>query len=336
MPHIGCGADVLRERRKRQEELKKLEELGLAPKCSRVFAPAKNAQYPHFTAARDPQVFNDRRCSWIKLASQPKTRSFSTPATIIGRQTSTASGLTAIKRWLSLDGIVDNDTLQGELVKIMSLKNVSVAASNSLGSGNLTSSSSSCDSNTNPRFNTRAKPNLDKQDEHSHKKEVKGKSQFETKAKNTNQNRHKNNNISKNKMYLDQQTINDEPMYPRERKRATFRTSKSKSLDMPDRFAVLIEQQKREIERGDATELEENINTDSSAFLLDEYEEEDKENIVKKWRVRADIHIHPNISKSESDLSQFDSSSKFEKKLVKLASIDELLEYEREEPRNKM
>ena len=71
MPHIGCGADILRWRREKEAEKKRLQSLGLLPKTEE-FVPAKNAQFPHHTNARDPDVFNARRCSWTKLAQARK------------------------------------------------------------------------------------------------------------------------------------------------------------------------------------------------------------------------------------------------------------------------
>ena len=71
MPHIGCGADILRWRREKEAEKKRLQALGLIP-ITEDFKPAKNAQYPHQTNARDPDVFNARRCSWTKLAHAHK------------------------------------------------------------------------------------------------------------------------------------------------------------------------------------------------------------------------------------------------------------------------
>ena len=65
MPHIGCGADVLRWRREKALEIRRLQILGLLPKPE-DFKPSKNAQYPYHTVLRDPNVFNERRCSWSK------------------------------------------------------------------------------------------------------------------------------------------------------------------------------------------------------------------------------------------------------------------------------
>ena len=41
MPHIGCGADVLRWRREKAQEVRRLQILGLLPKPE-DFKPAKN------------------------------------------------------------------------------------------------------------------------------------------------------------------------------------------------------------------------------------------------------------------------------------------------------
>ena len=65
MPHIGCGADVLRWRREKAQEVRRLQILGLLPKPE-DFKPAKNCQFPHQTLARDPDVFNRRLCSWVR------------------------------------------------------------------------------------------------------------------------------------------------------------------------------------------------------------------------------------------------------------------------------
>ena len=65
MPHIGCGADILRWRREKARETRKLQILGLLPKPE-DFKASKNPQYPYQTVLRDPNVFNNRRCSWSK------------------------------------------------------------------------------------------------------------------------------------------------------------------------------------------------------------------------------------------------------------------------------
>jgi 2'-5' RNA ligase len=52
MVHIGCGADVIRQRRRNEELRKEAEALGLVV-SNRDFKPAKNKKFPHFTAARD-------------------------------------------------------------------------------------------------------------------------------------------------------------------------------------------------------------------------------------------------------------------------------------------
>ena len=82
MPHIGCGADILRWRREKEAEIKRLQALGLIP-IPEEFKPAKNAQYPHQTNARDPDVFNSRRCSWTKVAKANKQKSRSESSTPI-------------------------------------------------------------------------------------------------------------------------------------------------------------------------------------------------------------------------------------------------------------
>ena len=69
MPHIGCGADVLRWRRAKEAETKRLQELGLIPKRQK-FVPCKNSQYPYKTNARDPSVFSNRKCSWMKSCKE--------------------------------------------------------------------------------------------------------------------------------------------------------------------------------------------------------------------------------------------------------------------------
>jgi hypothetical protein len=38
---------------------------------SRLFQPAKNKKYPHFTHARDKDVFNGRKCSHMKVVHKP-------------------------------------------------------------------------------------------------------------------------------------------------------------------------------------------------------------------------------------------------------------------------
>lgn len=66
MVHIGCGADVIRQRRRNEELRKEAEAQGLYV-SHKDFKPAKNKKYPHFTPARDKDIFNGRKCSHMKL-----------------------------------------------------------------------------------------------------------------------------------------------------------------------------------------------------------------------------------------------------------------------------
>jgi len=74
MPHIGCGADILRWRREKELERRKLVALGIL-KEPEVFKPCRNPQFPHKTALRDPDVFNTpRKFSWSAPTSPPLSR----------------------------------------------------------------------------------------------------------------------------------------------------------------------------------------------------------------------------------------------------------------------
>ena len=80
MVHPGCGADIIRQRR-RKETLKKEQDMKqhlvqstLEPFES-IYAKnnlsrAKNKRYHgHYTPARDSQVFNKRKCSPLRFAA---------------------------------------------------------------------------------------------------------------------------------------------------------------------------------------------------------------------------------------------------------------------------
>ena len=76
MVHPGCGADIIRQRRRKDtlkkeqnaEVLKKLLEQQDALYAKNTLARAKNKRYHgHYTPARDSQVFNKQRCSSLRL-----------------------------------------------------------------------------------------------------------------------------------------------------------------------------------------------------------------------------------------------------------------------------
>lgn len=68
MVHIGCGADVIRQRRRNEQLRKEAEALGIYT-GAKDFTPAKNKKFPHFTHARDKDVFNARKCSHMKTVA---------------------------------------------------------------------------------------------------------------------------------------------------------------------------------------------------------------------------------------------------------------------------
>lgn len=60
MVHIGCGADVIRQRR-RNEQLRKENEAKGIYTIPPDFKPARNKKYPHYTPARNAQIFSNRQ-----------------------------------------------------------------------------------------------------------------------------------------------------------------------------------------------------------------------------------------------------------------------------------
>ena len=68
MVHIGCGADVIRQRRRADAKKKEAIEQGLSvdPKS---WKPARNKKYPHFTPARNSEVFNQQKCNFHRLTA---------------------------------------------------------------------------------------------------------------------------------------------------------------------------------------------------------------------------------------------------------------------------
>jgi hypothetical protein len=52
MVHIGCGADIIRQRRRNQQLQREAEAQGISVGV-KDFKPAKNHKYPHYTPARD-------------------------------------------------------------------------------------------------------------------------------------------------------------------------------------------------------------------------------------------------------------------------------------------
>ena len=78
MVHPGCGADIIRQRR-RNDKLKKEQEMKrvLVQSTLEPFEPVYRKNYPkraknkryhgHYTPARDNQVFNKQKCSSLRL-----------------------------------------------------------------------------------------------------------------------------------------------------------------------------------------------------------------------------------------------------------------------------
>ena len=60
MVHIGCGADVIRQRRRAAEERKQNEANGIFY-IPPDFKPAKNKKYPHYTPLRNANIFEERQ-----------------------------------------------------------------------------------------------------------------------------------------------------------------------------------------------------------------------------------------------------------------------------------
>jgi len=56
MVHIGCGADIIRQRR-RNEQLQREAQAQGTYVGVRDWKPAKNHKYPHYTPARDKVTF---------------------------------------------------------------------------------------------------------------------------------------------------------------------------------------------------------------------------------------------------------------------------------------
>ena len=114
MPHIGCGADVLRWRREKAQEVRRLQILGLLPKPE-DFKPAKNCQYPHQTVARHPEVFNRRLCSWERLGGGERREitgclMFRIAQLQADRRTGTSAGLKSVS---SAPAIGREDSMEG-------------------------------------------------------------------------------------------------------------------------------------------------------------------------------------------------------------------------------
>jgi hypothetical protein len=60
MVHIGCGADVIRQRR-RADQLRKENEANGIFFTPPGFKPAKNKKYPHYTPLRNANIFSERQ-----------------------------------------------------------------------------------------------------------------------------------------------------------------------------------------------------------------------------------------------------------------------------------
>ena len=60
MVHIGCGADVIRQRRRNAELRKENEAKGIFT-VPPDFKPARNKKYPHYTPLRNANIFSDRQ-----------------------------------------------------------------------------------------------------------------------------------------------------------------------------------------------------------------------------------------------------------------------------------
>ena len=90
--------------------------LGLLPKPE-DFKPAKNCQYPHQTPARDPDVFNSRRCSWVRIAQAQAERergSSVSSAPTMGRRSSCGEGSLRQRRFLSATNSVEGESCPTE------------------------------------------------------------------------------------------------------------------------------------------------------------------------------------------------------------------------------
>ena len=95
MVHIGCGADVIRQRRRAQEQRKQNEANGIFY-IPPDFKPAKNKKYPHYTPLRNARIFEDRqklsfmrKKALYKQSSQPSVND--RPPTLASQQKKSGS-----------------------------------------------------------------------------------------------------------------------------------------------------------------------------------------------------------------------------------------------------
>ena len=59
MVHIGCGADVIRQRRRRDQLRRENAANGIVEPLE--FKPAKNKKYPYYTPLRNANIFSERQ-----------------------------------------------------------------------------------------------------------------------------------------------------------------------------------------------------------------------------------------------------------------------------------
>ena len=61
MVHIGCGADVIRQRRRNEQIRKENEAKGIFTGPPPDFKPARNKKYPYYTPLRNANIFSERQ-----------------------------------------------------------------------------------------------------------------------------------------------------------------------------------------------------------------------------------------------------------------------------------
>ena len=61
MPHIGCGADVIRQRRRNDQIRKENEAKGIFTGPPPDFIPARNKKYLYYTPLRNANIFSEKQ-----------------------------------------------------------------------------------------------------------------------------------------------------------------------------------------------------------------------------------------------------------------------------------
>ena len=64
MPHIGCGADVIRQRRRKDQQRIENEAKGIYTYTKRPppdFVPARNKKYLYYTPLRNANIFSEKK-----------------------------------------------------------------------------------------------------------------------------------------------------------------------------------------------------------------------------------------------------------------------------------